>query len=133
MVVFKEVRKKGSGKISEKPVFWATAANVAIGAVKVPEGAVLCGGQIKVDIKLEYNGHCQCSGGSIEIDIHCDRCGNRGFDEFPRFADDMSKFVTRMIEEMPDEKYQEMLGKYVEAWKARHEAITGLMAKREKR
>jgi hypothetical protein len=63
-----------------------------------------CGGQIGVFIRSEASGCC-CSGGSVEVEAVCKRCGCQSYPELLEFRGDAEAMLTAYVSAMTDEEY----------------------------
>jgi hypothetical protein len=63
-----------------------------------------CGGQVRVFIRSEASGCC-CSGGSVEVEAACKRCGCQSYPELLEFRDDAEAMLTAYVSAMTDEEY----------------------------
>lgn len=72
-----------------------------------PEGAIPCGGNIKVTIEAVDEPEWGGTSASLEISYKCDKCGCTWYPELPSKYD-ISEFTTKMFEEIPQNKLVEL-------------------------
>lgn len=144
MIVIEERKRRGTGEPYQKVVqtlgrsFNGSYPKEAVLTTGI-RSVILCDGDIRVTVDIEDIGDCRCSGGSLNVVYLCLRCGNRSFNEFPESEDALSKFMTKVIAEMPDSKYEEILKVYLDqraAWdksvqKHRKEALDKIRIRKE--
>lgn len=133
MILIEARRKKGSGELYQKVTYGISPAAIELHGVKPPEGAQVCGGEVKVLIDIEHNGGCSCSGGYISISYRCLRCGSCSFPELPTDVDDFSKLASSLLSKMPENDYDAMLLEHVNRQRARADEIRKFHEEKDKR
>lgn len=137
LIVVTEGKARGSGKPVEKIVATDVTWFGIRQGMNAPPEAVECGGTIDVSVVVQTSDGCGCCGSSdAEVVYRCSRCKGTFYPELPGDADELGKFLTKMLAEMPDAEHQKLIEARWDWEQVKQEqlnAFRGEMAKKRKK